>query len=80
MQPSCDGSMEMAPMPDPADWNAATFDGNRRRQHQAFAALSFREKLQRLEEMAQVTERLVGRPAQTPPVLPPAHRPRGSPR
>ena len=35
-----------------------TFDGLRRAQHAEFMALSFREKLERLEQMAEVAERL----------------------
>ncbi len=41
-------------MADQIDWSHTTFDGNRLRQHQAFRALSFREKLMRLEQMAEV--------------------------
>jgi hypothetical protein len=53
-------------MPEPADWSTATFEGNRRRQHQEFYALSLREKIKRIEEMAEVTARLRAAPA-TPP-------------
>jgi len=41
-----------------ADWSLETFDGLRRAQHAEFMALSFREKLERLEQMAEVAERL----------------------
>lgn len=41
-------------MADESDWSATTFEGNRRRQHQAFCALSFREKVERLEQMSEV--------------------------
>ena len=40
--------------PEPTDWSLATFEGLRRAQHEAFRALSFREKLLRLEEMDEV--------------------------
>lgn len=47
------------PMPDGAiDWSLATFDGVRAAQHREFAALSFREKLIRLEQMAEIAARL----------------------
>lgn len=36
------------------DWTLTTFEGSRRRQHQEFLALSFREKLQAMEDMAEV--------------------------
>ena len=38
------------------DWTAATFAGNRRRQHEEFRALSFRDKLLVLEQLAEVAE------------------------
>ena len=41
-----------------ADWSLGTFGGLRRAQHAEFMALSFREKLERLEQMAEVAERL----------------------
>ncbi len=44
--------------PADADWSLGTFDGLRRAQHAEFMALSFREKLDRLEQMAEVAERL----------------------
>ena len=46
-------------MPEPADWSTASFDGNRRAQHAAFRALTFREKLVRLEQMSEVQALLV---------------------
>jgi len=49
-------------VPEPVDWSLASFDGNRRARHAAFAALSFREKLERLEQMAEVARRLQGTP------------------
>jgi hypothetical protein len=33
------------------DWSLTTFEGNRCRQHQEFRALSFRDKLIRIEQM-----------------------------
>ena len=51
--------------PEPTDWSLATFEGLRRAQHEAFRALSFREKLLRLEEMDEVAKQLAGQvPAQ----------------
>lgn len=41
-------------MPESIDWTVTTYAGNRRRQHEAFRALSFREKVSRLEEMGEV--------------------------
>jgi len=49
-------------VPEPVDWSLASFDGNRRAQHAEFFALSFREKLERLEQMAEVARRLQGTP------------------
>ena len=48
------------PPPDAAkaDASLGTFDGLRRVQQAEFMALSFREKLERLEQMAGVAERL----------------------
>lgn len=39
-------------MPDDADWTLATWEGSRRRQHQEFLALPFREKLAAVEELS----------------------------
>jgi len=47
-------------MPEPGDWSTASFEGNRRAQHAAFRALTFREKLVRLEQMSEVQVRLAG--------------------
>ena len=40
------------------DWSLATFEGLRRAQEQEFLALSFREKLLRIEQMADLAARL----------------------
>ena len=37
-----------------ARWPSATWEGNRRLQHQAFMALTFREKIQEIERMSEV--------------------------
>jgi hypothetical protein len=50
-----------APAPDKVDWSLTTYEGNRRRQHQEFRALSFREKLKRIEEMEAVAEHFAAR-------------------
>jgi hypothetical protein len=68
-------------MPEPADWSTASFDGNRRAQHAAFRALTFREKLVRLEQMSEVQARLIGAvrsgPRASPLTAPPGvHPPR----
>jgi hypothetical protein len=39
-------------MPEDTDWTAATWEGSRRRQHQAFLALPFRDKLAVIEDLA----------------------------
>ena len=62
--------------PEPTDWSLATFAGLRRAQHEAFRALSFREKLLRLEEMDEVAKQLAAQapsPVQPPPSEPPGH-------
>ena len=62
--------------PEPTDWSLATFEGLRRAQHEAFRALSFREKLLRLEEMDEVAKQLAAHapsPVQPPPPGPPGH-------
>ncbi|MEX2220063.1 MAG: hypothetical protein WD749_15030 [Phycisphaerales bacterium] len=41
-------------MDEPIDWSLGTFEGLRRRQHEEFYALPFREKLERIEQMAEV--------------------------
>ena len=43
-------------MPDEFDWELTTFEGNRRRQHQEFQRLPFREKLAMIEQMTAVVE------------------------
>jgi len=45
-------------MPEGPGWSLASFAGLRRAQHAAFMELSFREKLVRLEQMADVQRRL----------------------
>jgi len=45
-------------MTDPIDWKSTTWRENRRRQHQAFQSLSFREKMKRIGEMAEVAARV----------------------
>lgn len=42
------------------DWTLATFAGSRRATLRRWAALTLREKLQAVEEMARITERLHG--------------------
>ena len=62
--------------PEPTDWSLVTFEGLRRAQHEAFQALSFREKLLRLEEMDEVAKQLAAQapsPVQPPPPGPPGH-------
>jgi len=41
-------------MSDEGDWSAASFARNRLQQHRAFLALSFREKVERLEQMEEL--------------------------
>lgn len=41
-------------MSDPVDWSLTSWDGNRLRQHREFLALSFREKLEVMEELSEV--------------------------
>lgn len=53
-------------MPDETDWSAATIAGNRRRQHEEFRALSFREKIICIEQMSAVAARLAPRPPTVP--------------
>ena len=62
--------------PEPTDWSLATFEGLRRAQHEAFRALSFREKLLRVEEMDEVAKQLAGQapsPVQPPQPGSPGH-------
>jgi len=59
-------------MPDDAVWRLATWEGNRRRQHEEFRALPFREKIAIIEQLAEVTalfaarRRVRGLPVSTP--------------
>ena len=39
------------------DWSLGTWEGSRRAQHKAFLALSLRQKLEALEEMADLARR-----------------------
>jgi len=41
-------------MADQIDWRLTTYEGNRRRQHEEFRALSFRDKLTIIEHMGDV--------------------------
>ncbi|MGH2570884.1 MAG: hypothetical protein ACRDGR_06640 [bacterium] len=41
-------------MTEPIDWSVTTWEGNRRRQHREFQALSFREKMEVIEQMGEV--------------------------
>ncbi len=41
-------------MDEPLDWSHTTFEGNRLRQREAFRALSFLEKLTRIEQMNEI--------------------------
>jgi hypothetical protein len=41
---------------EPADWDAASWEGSRRRQHRAFQALPFREKVAAIEQLGEVAE------------------------
>ena len=58
-------------MPEEVDWSVTSFDGNRRRQFEEFAALPFREKLDRIEQMGRLVERFgAERPGGLPPTGP----------
>lgn len=48
--------MESLKVPDEIDWSLTTFEGLRRKQRQEFAALSFEEKLERVEQMGELVE------------------------
>ena len=65
---------------DDADWAATTFEGCRRRHHREFYALPFRQKLEILEQHAEVAAFFVaGRAARSLPTSgPSAARLRGS--
>ncbi len=52
-------------MPDPNDWSLTTFEGNRARQRAAFLALSFREKLARVEQMNEVVRHFAAKRSAT---------------
>lgn len=53
-------------MPDEIDWSLTTFKGNRRRQHEDFLCLSFREKLTVIEDLSAVAAQFAPkRPAPT---------------
>jgi hypothetical protein len=41
-------------MADPIDWGVASWEGHRRRQHQEFRALPFRDKLVIIEQLGEV--------------------------
>lgn len=47
----------MSRIPDKIDWTLTTWEGVRREQLRRAAALTLRERLQSLEDMAEVTER-----------------------
>ncbi len=68
-------------MPDNIDWTLATHDGNRRRQHEEFRALSFRDKLMRIEELGEVVayfeSRRIARAARVVNERPASPRPSG---
>lgn len=49
----CTGASQM---PDDIDWSLTTFEGLRRKQREEFAALSFAEKLERIEQMNEIVE------------------------
>lgn len=75
---------------DGGDWQAVTFEGNRRRQQQEFRALPFRDKLKVIEQLSLVAEHFAARrrgapgtapgatdrqPPPPPPADPPARDP-----
>lgn len=45
-------------MTDDIDWSLTTFEGNRLRQHREFLALSFREKMQWIENRGRTAAHL----------------------
>ena len=57
-------------------WPSATWDGNRHLQHQAFMALSFREKIQEIERMGEVLALFESRRAKAGPPVRDAVAPR----
>ena len=67
------------------DWQGVTFEGNRRLQQEEFRALSFRDKLKVIEQLALVTEHFARRraargSAPDAPPLPAARQPPGAAR
>lgn len=42
-------------MADSVDWGVAGWEGHRRRQHQEFRALTFREKLEIIDQLGEVS-------------------------
>jgi hypothetical protein len=46
------------PVSDDIDWSLTTFEGNRIRQHREFLALSFREKMQWIEDLGRTAAHL----------------------
>lgn len=48
-------------MPDDAVWRLATWEGNRRRQHEEFRALPLRDKIAIIEQLGEVTELFAAR-------------------
>lgn len=48
-------------MTDDIDWYLTTWEGNRRRQHEAFRALPFREKLAVIEALGEMSSLLVAK-------------------
>lgn len=49
--------MAMRQIPDDIDWSLTTWEGTRREQLRRAAALTLRERMQSLEDMAEVAER-----------------------
>ena len=47
----------MSQIPDDIDWSLTTWEGARREQLRHWAALTLRERMQSLEDMAEVAER-----------------------
>jgi hypothetical protein len=41
-------------MPEEIDWSVTTWEGHRRQQHREYLALSLREKIENLEQLAEV--------------------------
>lgn len=51
------------------DWTATTFEGNRRRQHEEFLALPFREKIKAIEMLGEMAAWFASRPSCANPNL-----------